>query len=312
MGGDLMTIDGYLDDLACRLHLPARARDRIIEEVRDHLMESVEVRIAEGADLDDASRAALAAFGGAAEVAARFGAAWQTRALRAIPATSAVTGVVAVGGFLLASLTQPALSHPQASAPLVVQVPFQVGAVALQIAFVAGVLALIRTASRWRLVEASSADRRLVMRTGGVGAVGIGVVAAAWAVALVADGLVHRDARWSTLVGGIALMLVAATAGVVLPSRLGRLDADEASEPGAPVGRGVLALGERALAVQQRLPAAVCASVALVTGAAAAVFAEEPLPASLAWGAGEAIVVVAAFLLLGQTLGLRGTPATLK
>jgi len=71
MGADEL-IDAYLYELRSALRSGARERDRIVAEIEDHLWESWERYIADGLDLQDAARLAIARFGAAREVASRF------------------------------------------------------------------------------------------------------------------------------------------------------------------------------------------------------------------------------------------------
>src|SRR4051812_22897922 len=62
-------IAGYLDELTTRLHGSPTYVRRVVLEAQEHLTDSVERRVAEGAARDTAEVEALKAFGGAATVA---------------------------------------------------------------------------------------------------------------------------------------------------------------------------------------------------------------------------------------------------
>ncbi len=298
-------IDTFLEELDQRLRVPARVRRRIVAEAHDHLVESVDRRVASGAQRADAESAAISSFGDPAVVAMQFGAAWQTRAMRRVPAVTGAAGVVLAAGFLLAAATQPAPADRAQVTHVSVAVPFNVGAVAFQIAVVAGILGLIRTASRWRLIEASATDRRLVTTSGRCCGVALAATAICWSIALLDDGRASGDARWSTLSIGIVVMAGGALLGVIGVLVVGRLDADEAAAPGVPTNAGLLGLGERLLGWELGRPWPSCIAVAMLAGTGAAINAETAMPGSLAWGAVEVVVVVAAFVALGGPLGLR-------
>jgi hypothetical protein len=66
-------IDDYLSCLGERLRVGAAERARILEEVREHLLEASAVEIARGASAEDAASQAIARFGQPGAVARAFG-----------------------------------------------------------------------------------------------------------------------------------------------------------------------------------------------------------------------------------------------
>ena len=73
-------VDAYLDDLARRLPRGVD-RERVLDEVRDHLLDAIACEMAHGTDENTAARQALKRFGSAQQVARGFGARPRWRAL---------------------------------------------------------------------------------------------------------------------------------------------------------------------------------------------------------------------------------------
>jgi hypothetical protein len=66
------SIRGFLDEFERALKLSGRRRRRVMDEVREHLVDATERRISAGMDTAAAESAAVDAFGDAAAVASRF------------------------------------------------------------------------------------------------------------------------------------------------------------------------------------------------------------------------------------------------
>jgi hypothetical protein len=65
-------IDAYLDELKRQLHVPRRARRRILTEVRAHLLDAAEAEKSWTADRNSAAERAVLRFGPAVETARQF------------------------------------------------------------------------------------------------------------------------------------------------------------------------------------------------------------------------------------------------
>jgi len=102
---------------------------------------------------------------------------------------------------------------------------------------------------------------------------------------------------------GAAIMIVAATAGLVAVIRL-RVNATDEAADGRAAGPGVFGLGERVIAFVRRSPFIACAAVACVAAGSAMTHAETTVTGALPWGLAQAAAVVIGFLVLGPTLEL--------
>jgi hypothetical protein len=100
---------------------------------------------------------------------------------------------------------------------------------------------------------------------------------------------------------------VAVAVGLFTTLRLDvNADADDPFGADERSGRGLLHLGESTVGVVNRHPVLACtAAVAVATTWAMRQAEASSIAAALPWGIAEAVTVVAAFVLLGPTLGLR-------
>jgi hypothetical protein len=297
----MSNIEAYLSDLDSRLAVGHGRRREILEEVRDHLSDSVAAAVGNGVAPDVAEVDAVAAFGAPRDLARQFNAAAGARAMRRAPAIAGVAGVAVVGAFLLAASAQPHSTRP---ASVTMQVSFFAAVLGFQIALVAGARGASRAAAVWRTSATAGADRELVRRSALVstGALLVGTLAMATNFFLDARQVSHADAG-ALAAGGLAMVLAAA-AGVVATSRLS-VNADDVDSHTARHTPRALTLGDHAIAHLCRHPVVACAAATSAATFWAMRGSETIFPASLWWGISEAVTVIVAFVVLGPSLELR-------
>ena len=299
-------IDDYIEDISQRLVATARQRSRIVEDIRDHLADSVEQLVSQGIDQRTAEERAISAFGSAAQLAIQFNGQAAAVAMRRTPLTMAACGVVVVAGFLLAAITQPLPAVPQA-ASIVRQVAFFTAVLGLQFAFVAGLRVLVRAGARWRATP-HPGDQLLLRRAAVVFVAGLAVAACGWTVVLadVLGGLSNR--RAATLVAGMVAMISATViAGVAMARQRPRGQGEISLPKPVATDRSVLGAAEVGVRWISHRPRMTCTAVAIVSGLTAMTNADTTVRGALPWGVIEAAAVVAGFVLLGPALELRAT-----
>ena len=196
------------------LRVGRQRRQRLLEEVREHLADETEALRSTGVAEPDAQRQAIERFGSASAFADSMNLQHWTSTARRAPALLAGSGLVMLAGFLLAAATQPALPS-RAGVDHVAQVGFQLAGVAFQIAAVAGVCAVARVAAGWRAPVASRTDRRLVRRAAVVCATALAVIAGGWTVSVIAaTRATTHPASGAAIAGVIAMAVAAIGAGV--------------------------------------------------------------------------------------------------
>jgi hypothetical protein len=171
----------------------------------------------------------------------------------------------------------------------------------MQLAFVAGVRALVRIAARWQTTP-TAADQQLVRRAGFAFSAGLTAAACSWTVALAAasDGASPSYAA-ACIAGSVVMVLAAILAWV---STTGRLAPPTGDTKPIPYG-STLGAAERALNWLSRWPRTWCATVAILAALTAMPHAETTASGELAWGAIQGAAVVVGFIFLGPALGLR-------
>ena len=313
-----MTISKYMAELERELRRWRAPRARLLRETEDHLHDLCAELAAGGLAHEQAEARAVAQFGAAGTIAARFAEATaSTTAHRAVTVTAAA--FVAYTGVFVAFATTAApllRDFPQGASSFLA---LQLAAVALGVAFVRSL--------RWRgapaapVAELTSIARALSVA--GVVLIGAAVAEVAVAVSRPAGVIAWSDGRWLTLALAAALvvLLLAAVAAVrasaqaqalhALPSRhrkgaaalladdvetlLGRARLTQASR----ILRGLLAHPWRAT-----LGLATLAFIA-VTAAGIANSGRSGLAGAAALAAVEASLIVFSFVAFGRTLGLR-------
>jgi HAAS domain-containing protein len=303
-------IADYLERLERELRLKRAPRRRLLAEVEDHLRSSADEL---GADLPgpEAEHRAVERFGAAATVARHFA---QTVAASSARRSSYWLGgafvAYAATAFLFALTAGPQFADFPQGAP---------SALALQVAAVAFVVSLVRTA-RWRRSPLMPEDRVRLLANGAV--IGTGAVAAGLVLeVLVAVTRPAGVLPWGDLPIVVGLLaaatcatLVAALAAAAAAFRSSLLAALPGTETSGRKALPTLVedVGElvpparRLVAASFSHPAVLVGLVAV--GAFAAVVASQhasPALPAFALGLFEAAAIVVGFLLLGRPLGLR-------
>ena len=206
-----MTISDYMAELERELRRRRAPRARLLRETEDHLHDLCAELAAGGLAHEQAEARAVAQFGAAATIAARFAEATaSTTAHRAVTVTAAA--FVAYTGVFVAFAT--------AASPLLRDFPQGAGSfLALQLAAVALGVAFVRSL-RWRGAPAApTAELTAIARAlsvAGVVLIGAAVAEAAVAVSRPAGVIAWSDGRWLTLAfaAALAVLLLAAIAAV--------------------------------------------------------------------------------------------------
>jgi hypothetical protein len=302
----MTTIDRFVADFAAHLRVERRRRTAIVEEVRDHLVDAAEARARRfGEPRDRAEDAAVAAFGSPAVIARRFNAAAGARAMRRAPFLGVIAGAGVVVAFLAAAVPQPRTTQHATPA---MQVTLFVGVLAFQVAIVAGVCGAARAGAVWQRSASSAVDRGFVRRCMTVSMLALWVGVLGVTTNFVLDARRAPDVNGIALAAGAVAMISVATAGLVVLVRLdvNAGDDDDVATPTAGEWSALLRAGDSAMRVVNRHPMVSCAAATIAATTWAMFQAEAPsVMAALPWGVGEAVTVVAAFVLLGPTLGLR-------
>jgi HAAS len=277
-----MTIDSYLAELERELRARRAPRARLLREVEGHLHDAADELAGSGLPRPAAEARAIARFGAATAVAARFA--------EAAASSSARRAVNVAAGALLAYCATLCAFTASAS-PLVRDFPQ--GAPSFfgtQLAAVAIAVAVARSFGRRRL-ELIYVTRAVLLAAG---ALTISALAeAAFALARPAGIVVWSEARWLTI--GFAV----ATTTVLLAAIAGARAAAQAAAVDTPAA-------EPALRHPWRLTLGVAAlAFALVTTAQLATGGAATLPGASAVGLLEGTAIVGGFALFGRFLGLR-------
>jgi HAAS len=297
-------INGYVSAVGRHLHVSKQRRERILREVRAHLVDSTTELEARGLEPDTARRTAIAAFGPPEQFARECNAQAATSTMRRTPAVIGVAGVMVGAGFLAAAATVPRSAAPP-PAGIGAQVMFFVTVIAFQCAIVAGARAASLVAASWRASVAPVDVRDIVRHAATVCVVGLGLATAAWLVTIsirAGDGRLLEEPR---AVIGIALMIAGAL-GAAMFSVAHRAAMPESGVADLPFSSGVIVgAGERVVSLVLDHPIAACVTTAIVGAASAMRHAETTALGALPWGVAEAAAVVIGFVLLGPRLGLR-------
>lgn len=296
-------IEQYLAHLRDALRVSSRRRDRILDDVRDHLIDAAEHLQRDGLETTVAEQRAIAAFGPAAHIAEQFNRDAATATLRHAPVVMAASGVAVVAGFLIATLTQPTPGLPK-PAGLARQIAFFAGLVGLQVAFVAGARALARAGARLR-TTATSSDFRLIRNSALVFLGGLTTTTAGWTVALIdaVDRLPHGDV--GPLVAGLIVMVSGSLLAIVTCRRWRRTLGSAAADVGDHLDTSALAAPERLIRAMAVRPWLFCTSAAVLAALTVMSRAETTVLGALPWGGAEAAVVVLGYVWLGPALELR-------
>ena len=318
-----MRVNDYLAELDAQLRARRAPRARLLKEVEDHLADLADELVAEGLDLADAEARAVARFGAAAVVAARFAAATATTsaAHRAVELTAISVGAYAAVFVFFASSASPLLrDFPQGATSFFT----------LQLAIVALLVAAVRSL-RWRSEVAAPAAalsalaRALALTTG---ALSVAAVAEATVALTRPAGVVAwTDGRWLVVAFGASLFVLGAA--VVVCTRAAAQahavraipgDAATATETSVAddiaalaarwrlpnlVGRTALALSRHAWAVTLLVAAAAFLVVTAAGVASGGGAHASHLGGAATLGSLEAAAIVAGFACSAHLLGLR-------
>lgn len=326
-------IDRYLAELDRGLAVPAGYRRRVRAEAGDHLAEAAAALESDGRSGDEAEAEAVRRFDPVRRLAGDLNAAWASARARRAPAGAFVAGVAVLGAAIAAVPAVP--SEAPAGGASLVAASAMVAWIGLQLAAVAGAVALLRVAGRRSVPVLGLGDRSLVWRAARIG-VGATAVAAVGFIGVAAEQ-VHRSGSspGRVVAAGLGMSTVLALAAAWLRRPLpaddaGRGDVDvpgaEAGEPVAGGERGAAArwtgrpagvverlagAGESLVAMVRSRPGAAATFVAGVSAWAAYAHAETSRPGSLLAAAVEAAAVVVFARVFGPALELRpGAGAT--
>jgi hypothetical protein len=312
-----MTIAAYLEQLEWELRLRRAPRLRLLEEVDHHLRDLADELAGGGLSHAQAEERAIARFGDATTVAARFAeAAVSTTTRRAVRASVAAFAGYALVFVVFATAASPLLrDFPQGAASFL----------AIQVAAVALAVAAVRSL-RWRgVVAAPSGELAAIARCLLVACCALlaaGICEAAVALSRPAGVIVWSEGRWSTLglavavllllVSGLSAARAAAQASAVaaLPARRERTRPESLAANVDALLRGTRLPAVRRIALTalarpwQTMSLTAVAAFLAVTAAGF----REGLAGAVVLGAFETTAIVVAFLALGRLLGLRDVP----
>ncbi len=296
-------IEEYLNDLSARLKVGRKKRDEILEEVRDHLLQSVESLSAHESSSMDAESQAVTAFGPLTLIASQFNADAGAKATRRAPIIALTTGASVVAVFLLAVINQPKTT---ALANLPQQITFFLSVIAFQFALVAGVCGLSRSVATWKTSASSGTGRAYVKRCITVSMIALSIGTATMAANFIFD--MHRGTPRSGMVltVGASSMVLVAVIGLTSVIKLPVNSSSENLDLHSSHPRALFEIGESTINLVRRFP--FLSSLFTVLAASAWVMAHaesSTFIGAFPWGIAEAISVIAGFLFLGRTLGLR-------
>ena len=311
-------VDRFLGELDGYLVVSRRYRRRVLGEAADHLTEAAGAKAGGGAE--DPVAEAVRRFGAADRLAAEINAGWASGRARRAPGFALLAGAAVVAGAAAGVPTVPASAGPAGQVP--VAVVATVAFLALQLAVVAGAVALLRVLARRSAPVLASTDRRLAWRAARL-AVAATAVAGAGFIG-VAALQAQRSGNGAGRVVAAALGMLAVVVLTAAALRRPRPATDpgparSASDPEAafeasgmagaagPVERWAR-LAERAVAITRRWPGPVTTLLAGLCAAGSYAHAESGRPASLLAAVVEATAVVLFARIFGPTLELRDGP----
>ena len=296
-------IDKYLAELDSLLNVDRKSRTAILEEVRDHLLESTEKQSAGGISRLQTESNSISTFGSPILIAGHFNAAFGAKAVRRAPVIAIASGLLVVVSFLVVAVNQPKVIT-QATTEL--QISFFLAVIAFQVAVIAGVCSASRVMATWR-TSATSGSSRLYVRRCTVMSMtallsGVFAMTANFIFEIIRGSYINKLAL---ILGGIS-MFVAASVGLLNALRL-KVNPDfEDAETSVVPAYIVFSLGDSVLEVVRRFPILSCLFVTSIATAWTMRHTEATtFTGSLPWGIAEAASVVVGFLLLGPTLELR-------
>ena len=299
----MSAIDHYLAEFDSLLNVDRKTRTALLEEVRDHLLESSERRSAADISSLQPESNAISAFGSPVLIARKFNAAFGAKAARKAPKIAIASGLGVVTSFLLAVINQPNLTTRSTTDP---EISFLLADVAFQVAVIAGACGASRVLATWR-TSATSGSSRLYVRRCSV----ISMTALLSGVCAMTANFIFDITRGShvnklALILGALSMFIAASVGLLNVLKL-KINPDyEDVETSVAPAHNVFTFGDSVIKIVRRFPISSCFFVMSIATVWTMAHAEtKTIAGSLPWGISEAVSVIASFLLLGPTLGLR-------
>lgn len=296
-------VEEYLTELSDLLNVGRKKRTEILEEVRDHLLQSVQNLSHDESSLMRSEMDALTAFGPPILIASQFNAEAGAKAMRRAPLIAITSGASVVISFLIAVINQPKTTAP---ANLPQQITFFLSVIAFQFALLTGLFGLTRTLSTWKTSVSSGAGRTYVKNciTFSMSALTIGAVSMAANFFFDAHQGTPRS-RDFLLIGAL-LMTIVAVVGLTSSIKLHVNASCENIAMCSDQPRALIKIWESIINLVRRFPfssllfGTVTASAWVILHAETSTFV-----GALPWGVAEAVAVVAGFLFLGPILGLR-------
>lgn len=315
-GGDRpAVIDRYLAQLDRHLAISPRYRLRVLAEAADHLSEAAEAHQADsGADASAAE--AVRRFGPADRLAAEINAGWDSARARRAPVFAFLAGAGVLAAAATGIPTIPGPAGPDGGAPVTLFAT--VAFLALQLALMAGAVALLRVLARRSAPVLPPADRTVAWRAArlcvaatavaGAGFLGVGAVQAhgsgtgANRLAVAAFGMlaVLAPAAW-------AFRRLRPAGDPPLAGSPQEVSADFGVSTAGPVER-LARLAEQAVAIARAWPGPVTALLAGFCAAGSYAHAETGRPGSVLAAVVEATGVVVFARIFGPRLELRAGP----
>jgi len=301
----MTSIDAFVEDLGRKTLGDRRSVRRLLDEVHDHLVDSVAHNMSNGLDPKESLEVALAAFGETDYLAMQFNASIGAKAVRRAPIIVLGTGFLVVFAFLRAVTSYPRTTN---SATLSTQVTYFAAVIAMQIAVLAGARSLARALSIWRGAERSGVSRDFVRRSAliSISSLLVGVI-------FISINFIFVERRFDgigapQLLVGAGIMAGICTCGIVSITRLrfNRSFVDESV--GVPHRNFFLGSGEKLFNLVRFHPVISLGSVALLAPIWVMGHAEtSSFFAGWPWGLAELTAILGAYFLLGKALELRPT-----
>jgi hypothetical protein len=305
LGGEssVTEVEKYLTELDARLNVGHKERVAILNEVHDHLLESVQRFSTNGKSRIQAESEAVSAFGSLPLIVSQFNANAGAKAMRRAPAISVTAGVAVVALFLLAVIGQP---NSIAPATVYQQVTFFLSVISFQFYIVAGACGLFRALAIWNTSPSLGRGRAYVRRCVVISMTALMVGILTMSANFILE--VHRTTPMHRvpLIFGALSMFLAAGGGLLSSIKLRVNPSFENLEVNSIQPHLLFTLGESALNVIRRYPVRSVAVATIVATAWVMFHAENSsLVGALPWGIAEAVFVLCGFFFLGPALELR-------
>jgi len=305
LGGEslMSAIEKYLDELNSALETTNRRKRGILNEVRDHLLDSTAQKISLGAPTSLAEDEAINAFGSADLIARGLNACEGARAAKEAPLIALSTGATVFIAFLAAAWSQPINT---ANASIFQEITFFIGVISAQFALASGLCGASRALSLWRSLESSGKDRTFIKQVIRISIISLDVSVLVVTFNLIFDSIHEKNSNKVALVSSAVIMIALSIAGFIKISKLHINSPHEIHEGSYSQSPKIWTLGEWVISAIKKHPTIPLLCVTIVCGLSAMNKAEtNTLQQALPWGAAEVAAIVLGFFLLGPTLGLR-------